>query len=170
LEGEGGGDGRRLRACDGTTIGLRSRIEHFGLAAVGAKRTCAETVMSAKCTRMQSFTSWLPAANDEPRSTVAVAAIVVAGASRSSRSLGRGSSWGRRNSAEHSVVPGSASSVHNTRCRPDRPGRRWRLRRSRSSSRRRGVGSGGRERRGIECARRDGLHGVLPWATLAYDS
>src|SRR5882672_1846915 len=43
-------------------------------------------------------------------------------------------SRGRGNSAGHSAVLGSASSVHNTRCKPDRPGRRWRLQRSRSLS------------------------------------
>ena len=65
--------------------------------------------------------SWLPAANDEPWSPSRSRDRSSRG-QRSSCSPGRGSSWGRSNSAGHSAVLGSASSVHNTRCRPDRPG------------------------------------------------
>jgi gamma-glutamyltranspeptidase len=53
---------------------------------------------------------------------------------RRSRSRDR-SSRGQRSSCSPGAVLGSASSIHNTRCRPDRSGRRWRLQRSRSSLR-----------------------------------
>src|SRR5882672_8236967 len=68
--------------------------------------------------------SGLPAANGEPWSAVTVAAIVVAGASVVVVAPAGEVAGVVNNSAGHSAVLGSASSVHNTRCRPDRSGRR----------------------------------------------